>query len=126
MSSAAPITALTVITEVDEMTEIAETFATMADELAAMLESSDDAYTALGRMVINRLGALHVELDELTVAAPTRRGLAVLANEVDELLRWVEGIAAPSVTMSALVTPLGELHTVLVDQVAVYGWRVSA
>lgn len=127
MSSAAPITSLTVITDVDELTELGETYATMTDELAAMVENSDLIHTRYGRMIVNRLGALHVALDELTaIEVPHRGRLVQITNDVDDLRRWVEALADSSVTLAALIVPLEELHAALVDQVAAYDWRVPA
>lgn len=126
MSTAAPITSLAVITDVDSLTAVAETYATLADELAGMVEVSDDYATITGRIIVNRLAALHVELDEMTLSQPRRKRLVQLANEVDELRRFVESVPVLSVTLAALVVPLEELHAALVDQVAAFELRVSA
>jgi hypothetical protein len=126
MSTAAPITALTVITDVDELTEVAETYARMADELAAMIEHTRLARTVVGRTITNRLGALHVELDELTTVAPSRARLVRLTNQAGDLADYADIHASKSRTLYALVAPLRELHAALVDQVAAHAWSVSA
>lgn len=127
MSTLAPITSLAVVTDVDSLTETAATYATMADELAAMVEHSDIVDTLAGRIVSQRLGWLHVELDELTNTARVSRGrLVFLANKVDELHDYVAAHADLDRTLAALLAPLAELHAALVDQVGIEGWQVTA
>lgn len=126
MSPLAPITSLAVLTDVDSLTETATTYAAMADELAAMVEHSEDADTLAGRIVTDRLGWLHVELDEITTRPTNRRHLVLLVNKTDELHDYAEYHADESRAMRALLAPLRELHAALVDQVGIEGWQVTA
>jgi len=114
MTTATPITALAVLTDMDELTETATTYAAMADELASMVECSPQAHTIAGRIVIHRLAALHVELDDLTVTTPTHRHLVRLFNEVDELRLFLLDQDGP--IFDALARPLDELYGALVRE----------
>jgi len=124
---AAPITTLTIITDVDELTEMAETYATMVDELATMIEVSDVAHTAEGRLMRARLGMLHVELDELTITErPNHNTLVRLSNQVADLRAYAAAADWMDPSIAALLTPLAELHDALVDQITVLPQRVIA
>lgn len=117
MSATAPITALTALPEVDSITEMAATYATMADELAGMVDRSDSATTTTGQAVLQSLGWLHVQLDELTAtpANPTR--LWCIADEVDYLRDYLRGVADVAAIFTTLPAPLAELHVALIDAI---------
>jgi hypothetical protein len=71
-------------------------------------------------MLARRLGALHLELDEMTTMTPEPRDLLDLADEVDELLTAVGQVAAAvtdPTTVRALEAPLAELVDALTELV---------
>lgn len=125
--TAAPITTLTTITDVDQLTEMAETYATMTDELATMIEVSDVANTVEGRLMRARLGMLHVELDELTITEhPTHNTLVRISNQVSDLRAYAAAADWMNPAVAALLAPLAELHDALLDQITVLAQRVIA
>lgn len=121
MTTAAPISAVTALYSTDPITDVADTYARMVDELAAMIEHDDTlADTMPGSLLARRLGALHVELDDLTTATPAPRDLLNLADEVDELITAVGQLATvveDPTTVRALEAPLAELVEALVELV---------
>ncbi|HWD07082.1 MAG TPA: hypothetical protein VG674_32030 [Amycolatopsis sp.] len=129
MSALAPIAPFgtVVIDFAEDMSaaEVAETYTTMLDDLAAMIENADEFGTLPGRVIVRRLGELGVDLDELTVAAEPGK-VVRLANEVDELRRYAKDATFSAPVFRALRAPLAELHSALVDLVPAAAWAVSA
>jgi hypothetical protein len=121
MTTAAPISAVTALYGTDPVTDLADTYARMVDELAAMVEHDDElAGGFMGSMLARRLGALHLELDEMTTTSPSPRDLLDLADEVDELLTAVGQVAATvdnPAAVRALEAPLAELVDALTELV---------
>jgi uncharacterized membrane protein YccC len=131
MTTAAPISAVTALYGTDPVTDLADTYARMVDELAAMVEQDDALATGfVGSMLARRLGALHLELDEMTTVVPSARDLLDLADEVDELLTAVGQVAASianPATVRALEAPLAELIKALTELVpASFGPKAGA
>src|SRR6059058_5106166 len=128
MSTLAPITPLVVVFDTDDTDEmsaavVAETYTTMLDELAAMVEDSAERDTLPGRVIARRFGELVVALDELTITAVLEHDAVVqLANDVDQAHDYIEGCTFTSAAFRSLLAPLVELHAALVDLVSVAAW----
>lgn len=115
MSSTGLITSLTVIFAADEATATAELYAGMCDQLAATIEDSAVAGTMPARLTVQRLAALHVELDELTARESTRAELVHLARQVNGLITFV--CAQAGLVFEITATRLAELYGALVERV---------
>lgn len=113
-----------VFDDTDALTRTGEVYAGMTDQLAGMIENSTAASSIPARIIAQRLGALHTELDELTVTPSSRRTIVRLTNQVNELIQFTAGQDGRIYEITTNL--LTELHGALVDLVALYRWEVAA